>query len=220
MRVIVCLPGNNFSSKFLMSLWDLQDGARRNGIELIPSPAKSCNIYMVRSMCLGADVNRGTKQKPFNSMSYDYVLWIDSDMVFTHKHLAQLLSYKQDIIAAYYSWEGGQGLTCGNWNIEEVKKGLPLHHHTEQSLKASPCKNGLVEVDYTGFGFLLVKHGVFESLDYPWFKPEFTTFQKGEITISDFSFEDVGWCLNIKKKGYHIYVDPTLKAGHEKSKVW
>ena len=27
-------------------------------------------------------------------------------------------------------------------------------------------------VDYTGFGWVLIKNGVFESLPYPWFAPK------------------------------------------------
>lgn len=220
MRIVVCMPGNNFSSKFLMSLWDLQEGCHKRRIELIPSTASSSNVYMVRSKCLGADLKRGTKQKPFNGATYDYLLWIDSDQVFSFKHLEKLLSYNKDIVSAYYAWEGGQGLTCGKWDIDFFKRNMYMPYYTEMSLKGSKREDGLVEVDWVGFGFLLVKHGVFETLEYPWFKPHYTTVQLGSMTISDFSMEDVGWCLSVKEKGFKIYVDPTLKVGHEKTQVF
>jgi len=32
-------------------------------------------------------------------------------------------------------------------------------------------KEDLIEFSYTGMGFMLVKKGVFENMEYPWFKP-------------------------------------------------
>jgi len=77
-------------------------------------------------------------------------------------------------------------------------------------------KKELIEVDYTGFGWLLVKKGVFESLDYPWFKPLWHEMNKEELKIKDFSSEDVSFCKQVREKGYKIYIDPEIRVGHEK----
>jgi GT2 family glycosyltransferase len=63
---------------------------------------------------------------------------------------------------------------------------------------------------------MLIKHGVFERMTYPWFKP--VTVKIG--TMVDFTMEDVTFCLRAKEKGYKVYVDPTVKVGHEKKVVW
>jgi hypothetical protein len=39
------------------------------------------------------------------------------------------------------------------------------------TLEDSNGKEGLIEVFYTSIEFMLVKKGVFESMEYPWFRP-------------------------------------------------
>lgn len=73
----------------------------------------------------------------------------------------------------------------------------------------------MLEVANTGMGFMLVKRGVFESLDYPWFRP----IEKRIGTMVDFTMEDVAFCLTAKEKGYKILVDPRVRVGHEKGTV-
>ena len=76
-------------------------------------------------------------------------------------------------------------------------------------------KQALIPVSYTGFGFMLIKYGVFEALPYPWFQP--ITQKIGHMV--DFASEDVSFCLQAQEKGYQIYIDPTIKVGHEKTVV-
>ena len=66
LTIVFCLPGNKFSHNFLLSWSELMMYCVTHNIRPIISCKQSCNIYMVRSMCLGADILRGTKQKPFN----------------------------------------------------------------------------------------------------------------------------------------------------------
>ena len=77
-------------------------------------------------------------------------------------------------------------------------------------------KTELLEVDYSGLGFLLIKKGVLESLEYPWFKPRFIEIEDKE----DFAMEDVSFCLDTKEKGYQIFIDPTIRVGHEKLAIY
>jgi len=62
---------------------------------------------------------------------------------------------------------------------------------------------------------MLIKKGVFESMEYPWFRPEFV--QVGNA--KDFTMEDVAFCREATRKGYKILVDPTVIVGHEKTRV-
>lgn len=64
-------------------------------------------------------------------------------------------------------------------------------------------------------GFILVKKGVFESMEYPWFKP----IEKKIGNMVDFTMEDVAFCLTAREKGFEIYVDPTVRVGHEKKVI-
>ena len=74
----------------------------------------------------------------------------------------------------------------------------------------------LLEVSYTGFGFMLIKKGVFESLEYPWFRP---LWKEIDGNIHEFMSEDVSICELFKKKNYKIYVNTNVVIGHEKSLI-
>jgi GT2 family glycosyltransferase len=86
----------------------------------------------------------------------------------------------------------------------------------EKTLLALPKANGLTEVGFNGFGFMLIKRGVFEAVEYPWFEPHFTTYDN----VRDFSGEDTGFCIKARRKGFKILVDIAVKVGHEKRFVY
>jgi len=216
--IVICTPGSSFSHTWVNCLLNLWLWCYQNGYTPRLSQATSNNTYYVRQKCLGADVMRGKDQKPFDGkLDYDYILWIDSDSIFAPQQLDKLLKHNVDIVAGLQAFEGGQGFTCGNLNEDYFKKKGIMPYHTQETIdRAKPNKKGLIEVDYTGFGFLLVKKGVYEKLEYPWHRPEWWKIDK----CVDFSMEDVGWSMNVRKKGYKIYVDPTIRVGHEKKTIY
>ena len=214
LKVVFCLPGNHFSGKFLECWSDLFFYCLNNNIQPIISHKESCNIYYVRNMCLGADVSRGKDQKPFNGqVDYDYIMWIDSDILFTPKQFRKLLDHKNDIVSGVYMMDDGKHLaTCKEWDEEYFKKHGCFQFLREGDIKG---KKELFEVAYTGMGFMLVKKGVFESMEYPWFEP----IKKRIGNMVDFSMEDVAFCLKAKEKDFNIYIDPTVRVGHEKKLI-
>ena len=72
------------------------------------------------------------------------------------------------------------------------------------------------KADYIGFGWVLIKKGVFEKLEYPWFAPRMRYI---ENNIQDLCSEDVAFCLDAKNAGFEIWVDPKCRVGHEKTLV-
>ena len=99
------------------------------------------------------------------------------------------------------------------WDKEYFKKNGCFKFLTDEDIED---KKDPIEVVYTGFGFLLAKFGVFESLEYPWFRP---LTQEMSETIKDFSSEDVSICQLLREKRFKIYIDPTVIVGHEKKKI-
>lgn len=215
MRVVFCLPGDTFSNRFLLSWTQLLMWCQRNGIETVISSRQSSNVYFVRSMCLGADVLRGAKQKPFNGeLKYDYIMWIDSDQVFEPKHFEALLKHNVDIVSGLYLMADLTHFACvKEWDLNYFRKNGCFKFLTPQDVKD---KTDLISVGYNGFGWMLIKKGVFENLEYPWFKG--IDFELGNGVI-DFSSEDVSFCRRVIKKGYKVWVDPTVIVGHEKKMV-
>ena len=78
--VILCLPGNMYSGKFMTSLLELVFHISRQGGQAIVSQQYSSMVNFARCKVAGADVTRGPDQKPFNGQPYDYMMWIDSDI--------------------------------------------------------------------------------------------------------------------------------------------
>ena len=63
-----------------------------------------------------------------------------------------------------------------------------MNHETLESIQK---RHKPFTVDYTGFGWVLIKKGVFEheGLPYPWFAPKMQVFESGEV--QDMCGEDV-----------------------------
>jgi hypothetical protein len=174
-------------------------------------------IYYCRNQLLGGNIENGPEQLPFNGkLDYDYIMWLDSDMVFTPKDFAKLLGAKKDIVSGLYLMDGGaQYATVEHWDLEYFKHNYTFEFLTPEAVTTKGST--LLKVEYTGFGFILIKKGVFEKIGYPWFRPIYYELPNG---IKDFCAEDVGFCQLAIQNGFEIYIDPTVVLGHEKTKIY
>jgi GT2 family glycosyltransferase len=170
-------------------------------------------------MCLGGNNIAGVEQKPFGGkVDYDYVMWIDSDIVFTPEHFFKLLEHDKDIVSGLYMMnDNTHYATVEDWDDNHfIEKG----HFQFLDREMVQAKEGkLFKADYTGFGWMLTKKGVFESLEYPWFQPMWTEYNIDGKLIRDFTMEDVAFCQMIKQKGFDVWIDPNIIVGHEKMMV-
>ena len=109
--------------------------------------------------------------------------------------------------------EGGcQFATVREWDEEFFKANGSFQFLTPADIAS---QQGLINVAYTGMGFMLIKRGVFEAIEYPWFKP----IEKRIGHMVDFTMEDVAFCLRAREKGFKILIDPAVRVGHEKGVV-
>ena len=66
-KVVIGLPGDNFSSKFLLAWTSTLNQLWESGkYDLIVSPGVSSYVTFARMQTLGLDVLRGIQQKPFD----------------------------------------------------------------------------------------------------------------------------------------------------------
>jgi hypothetical protein len=218
MKIIFCLPGREFSGRFLQSWTELMYACLSNGIQPIISQHYSPLLYYVRNMCLGGDSIQGIKQKPFQGkVDYDYIMWKDSDMVFSPDQFFKLLDHNKDIVSGIYKMQNNfHYATVENWDHDYFVKNGTYEFLNQDTVKQ---KKDLFPVAYTGFGWMLIKKGVFESLEYPWFQPTWKEYELSGKTIKEFTMEDVAFCDMIKDKGFKIWVDPKIVIGHEKMMV-
>ncbi|KAF2376759.1 hypothetical protein BSN82_18065, partial [Acinetobacter baylyi] len=109
-------------------------------------------------------------------------LWIDSDIVFTTEKFWQLVLMDQDIACGWYCTEDGMTTSVAHWLDEDAfaKNGGVMNHETLETMKN---RNKPFTVDYAGFGWLMIKHGVFEhpEMKYPWFAPKMQVFESGDV---------------------------------------
>jgi len=218
-KVIFALPGREFSGRFLQCWTELVYACLQNGIQPIMSQHYSPLLYYVRNMCLGGDNLRGIDQKPFGGqLDYDYIMWIDSDVVFTPDHFFKLLQDDKDIASGLYMMaDNTHYATVEDWDDEFFLKHGHFQFLNREMVQAKQGK--LFTADYTGFGWVLIKKGVFESLQYPWFQPVWTEYNIDGKIVRDFTMEDVAFCKMIKEKGYDVWIDPSVIVGHEKMVV-
>ena len=223
-KIVFCLPGRGCSFIFLKNFVQLCFDLVQNGMSIQISQDYSSMVNFARCKVLGANVLRGPNQKPWDGkLEYDYQLWIDSDIVFNTEKFWQLCDNalaadgsEKEIVAGWYLTEDAKTSSVAHWLEEDDfrSNGGVMNHETIETL---PNRKKPFTVDYTGFGWVLIKHGVFESLEYPWFAPKMQVFESG--AVQDMCGEDVSFCLDAKEKGYEIWCDPRIRVGHEKTRV-
>lgn len=226
-NVVFCIPGREFTGNFLQSWTNLCNTLYQNGITFALSNAYSPVVYYARTACLRGHVLRGRKQKPFNEeFTYDYIMWIDSDIVFTPDQVLTLIRKMQEkpqmqMLSGVYLMADGHHTTCvDKWDEDFFANNGSFKFLTKDDMNQKMMlpevqqNGGLFECVYIGFGFLLIRSGVHEQFEYPFFKPQFHELKGGEIY--DFSSEDASFFLELREKNIKCYVDPTIIVGHEK----
>jgi hypothetical protein len=227
--IVFCLPGSGCSFIFLKAFVQLCFDLVQNGMSIQISQDYSSMVNFARCKVLGANVLRGPKQVPWDGkLNYDYQLWIDSDIVFNTEKFWQLCDMslsepdeegnvvEKEIVAGWYATEDGHTTSVAHWLEEDDfrKNGGVMNHETVESISK---RRKPFTVDYTGFGWVLIKNGVFENLEYPWFAPKMQVFESG--AVQDMCGEDVSFCLDAKEEGFEIWCDPRIRVGHEKVRV-
>ena len=208
------------SKAFVQLCFDLV----QSGLSIQISQDYSSMVNFARCKVLGANVLRGPKQVHWDGkLPYDYQLWIDSDIVFNTekfckfviKHYLQKVK-KKKIVSGWYLTEDGKTSSVAHWLEEDDfrNNGGVMNHETVDTMAK---RKKPFTVDYTGFGWVMIKKGVFEGLEYPWFAPKMQVFESG--AVQDMCGEDVSFCLDAKEARYEIWCDPRIRVGHEKTRV-
>ena len=123
----------------------------------------------------------------------EYMLWLDSDVVFPATTAVRLLSHNEDIVAANYvrrqlPAKGVAYEKIGQWH-------KPLGFEVQDKL---------VPVEGVGMGCMLMKTDIFLELSKPWFEFEWTP------SSNDFLGEDMVLCRKIAATGRQIKIDTAL----------
>ncbi len=204
-HIIFCLPGAP-TLQAAMS-WDalVREASRpEHGLKLEVIRGYNSSVAHCRNNILEEGVTGLRKEaKPFGGGPYDFMMWIDSDSVYTPEDFFKLLEADKDIITGMVPMNaegaaGALGLVEG-----------PLSKYV--NLNALPQNAPMRDWHFCGFAFLLVRQGVFETLDFPWFQ-EVPYEEDGRVILPG---EDIDWCRRIRAKGFKIWAHPAVRIGHD-----
>ena len=123
----------------------------------------------------------------------DYVLWIDSDMMFPSTTAVRLLEHNKDIVACNYTKRTKPLKTVAYTNLNDWNSWLPMVTQDE-----------LVKVEGVGMGCMLMKLDIFEKIQKPYFE-----FRYKEDT-QDYFGEDFILLGKLREQGYDVYIDTVL----------
>jgi GT2 family glycosyltransferase len=130
-------------------------------------------------------------------IGYDYIMWVDSDMILPKNTLTTLMSHDKDIVSGVYRHK----LLFGK-NVV-AKRFIPDKKDTYEDLTIEEVKEPkLIEIDGVGFGCVLTKVDIFRNIKKPWFR------------YSPAMGEDIYFCRKAQKAGYKIWLDTSIKADH------
>ena len=188
-KVVFCIPGNNFSGRFLECWTNLVKYLPTIDVEWSLVRKYHPIVYRVRAKCAELALQQ----------DYDYMMWIDSDVIFTPQQFERLLKIDEDIISGLY-------LTYKNSSLYDLSTKYACVDLNGNEMDRFQTGSGLTEVKANGMGFMLVKNGVFESIQNP-FDP-----------IGAHG-EDIAFQLKAKDNGYKSLVDSSIVVGHEKTFV-
>ena len=207
-KLILCLPGNEFDGQIMVQTIQFINWCAANDWDVILSVKGGSNVSFVRELCLGIKEEEAmniAQQVPFNGrFPYDYILWVDSDIAFTTADFQRLVDDDKDIVAGVYK-KNAKYYT----SADKTDENLNFMAHTDGDIKD---KTELIDGICFGFGFVLIKQGVFEKISRPWFLTS-TYDYKGTTKVVG---EDVYFCLKAQDAGFKTWIDPRVKLVHVK----
>jgi GT2 family glycosyltransferase len=134
----------------------------------------------------------------------DYVLWLDSDVVFQPDLMERLMEDIQgrDMVTAVYHARKAPFRPV-IWKT--IRTGLmPTDAQVEQY--DDYPEDGLFEIEGCGFGAVLMKTGVIRDVA--------ETFHQTFAPVTGLG-EDLSFCVRARSCGYKIWCDPALQIGHK-----
>ena len=219
--VVFCLPGKDFTQGFFNSWTKLLYFLYMNPImEVHIVNYYLSNISQCRNTILGGKKTSGKFQNLFEGeWKYDYIFWIDTDIVFEPMDVARILlkldaNPELEVISGLYAMANNEPVAIKEFSSDYLKENERYEHFEMDELYQLSIQNNdaLVKVKCPGMGFVAFKNGVFEKLQYPWF--ENTKIESPHFV--DFDFEDVSLFKKLEQNNIDVFVDMETIVGHDK----
>lgn len=206
-NLIIATPGHSLLNSYVKSLLNAVHVLASKGISYAYTNNYASHVGDAREVTLsGTMLNQLDNSQPLSGeVTYDKILWIDSDIAFTPDDVLKLYESDKEIISGAYLFGDGSVAAYKTFG----KNGYT--HKDVIDMKET------TEIEGCGFGFLMVKQGIFEQLSRPWFQQVMGSVELDGKTIEfPIMGEDLSWCKRVRDLGYKIYLDPSVKVTHHK----
>jgi hypothetical protein len=131
---------------------------------------------------------------------YDYIFWVDSDIVLPKTALIDLLAPGKGIVSGVYVQRSAETVP----EIYEWADGGGMRNARPDEV----MNKGVREVAGCGFGCVLTTTECLSKVGYPQF--EYHNAIEHKDTLS----EDIDFCIKAKARGYGVYVHTGVRCGH------
>lgn len=207
-NLIIATPGHSVTSGYLRSLLAAITELDKRSITWAFAQEYASHVGDARELTLNnGGPHNPLERRPFRGeVTYDKILWIDSDIIFTPQDVIKAYESPYDIVSGAYLFATGEVVA-----YNEVAG--PAMHMEEIKTWTEPRR-----ILAAGMGFMAVKSGIFESLTRPWFQSKIVTINVGTESLTfPMLGEDLSFCYRANDLGYELWLDPSIKLIHEKS---
>ena len=210
--VLIATPGKQFVAEYVESLVETTKWLNSKGLTYKLLNKQSSFVPSVRELLATDTHEHNWKTRAIGSGKYTYgkIFWIDSDISWSVESFARIFESGMDVIGGMYATAPDGTVAVARFD----PKGRPAKTRETDFF----MEDSVVEVFGLGFGFVAMKSGVFESTDRPWFKIEQMQWDDVPFTVN--VGEDYSWCMNARRNGHKIYLDPTVKVLHHKDTIY
>jgi len=127
---------------------------------------------------------------------FDYLFAVDHDVTFAPDTLAKMIAHDKDLVSGVY-------------RQRMPEQTLEIYDLNQQRMNIDQIKNQtLVPIGGCGFGCVLVKKHVLETVGYPQFEYHHALDHRNTVS------EDNDFCRKAMNKGFKLWCDPTIICGH------
>lgn len=135
-----------------------------------------------------------------HAKQYDYLLFVDSDIILPSDTLIKMINADKDIISALYiQRKPDTQIVEVYMDVDNGCVNIPYSLLEDKDI---------VEIAACGMGCALIKTNIFNTISFPYYF--YTEALDHTNTIS----EDVYFCLNARQHGFSIWADTGIKCDH------
>lgn len=210
--VLIATPGELMHSAYTKSLIETAAWLSSKGITYRWLNKSGSLVSTTRELTAldSYEPDWATTQIGKGEYTYGKIFWIDSDIEWTVEDFEKIYNSDLDIIGGLYQTHPNGRVAAAFMDTDGLPKAAV---ESDFILYDEP-----LELYGLGFGFIAMKSGVFESCNRPWFLMERIKWPHLEFELN--VGEDYSFCINARRNGYSVFVDPMVKLKHHKEIVY